>query len=675
MSEENAWERVAERKGAAEELRAEAAAALRRKEARERLIESERARLGVVSAELTRARALASEGAANAAALTTTLRRDKDQLDKYARLAERHATRAAALRKELDETYARNGVAARDVESAGKERGVVVEEGERTRREVEKVRKLTALGEAKAREVVAAAGEEGERVAALQGALEAAEEGLRTALHAAQAAQSAAEVAVREKEVLAKGLGRAGDKASAAAAALSYQRAAQGAIGSEIAAYLGRVKALRSQCAAVAGARDAAGAGVQALSDAYFAASERLRAAQLTVGALEKRSGEGREGVARAEGAVAGVKKARDACAGRLEALGREAARERSAICDATLALRALRGAIGEGDTALIKAHFDITKLEGEEERSASEVAARRNVVREAGEKLRALQRELGALRRDVGANSEALRKAAAGADAGKAAKNALTGEVDKARRVQAECGARVGALKMSMARCSAEWTGRVVEKERLVREIAVLKAKLLVAQAEAGGGGGAAAGAGGAGVGGAGATAAATHAQVVGRLGEELLRAQAELRLLGDEVERPVNLHAWRELREKQPALWDALQRLHGTQRESLRARDRLGALRVALEEEGGRAARAAAAGRGGGVGGLSGSAAGEVLGALSAELKAKRAQVREVEGERRGAAERVREWEGEIARCEEGLEALSAAYVRQARDRKSVV
>jgi hypothetical protein len=111
------------------------------------------------SAELARARAVAGEGAANAAATAGALRKDKEMLERFVRAVERAGARAGALRSELDAVYARNAAVAVEVEAAGKARARAGEECARSRAECERVKKLCALAEGKTREAEAAARE------------------------------------------------------------------------------------------------------------------------------------------------------------------------------------------------------------------------------------------------------------------------------------------------------------------------------------------------------------------------------------------------------------------------------------------------------------------------------------------------------------------------------------
>jgi hypothetical protein len=174
---------------------------------------------------------------------------------------------------------------------------------------------------------------------------------------------------------------------------------------------------------------------------------------------------------------------------------------------------------------------------------------------------------------------------------------------------------AEVDAKLVALGLGGGKYARRVAKREALLRELRALKGRRALAGAAYGVGGTEA------------LCAAATRA-----------RRGVLLRLLADEMERPLNGHRWRELSEKEPARWALLQRVQRGTRLLLEWCAKRRELDTAVEEE--RAAQerpqALAAQK-------ASTHAAEALAALLVELKVKAAAQREVVGQLVAAAVRA--------------------------------
>ena len=169
----------------------------------------------------------------------------------------------------------------------------------------------------------------------------------------------------REKDVLAKGLARQGDKAAAAAAALRYQQSALNSIKGEVGGYLASLKSLRGEAEGVRGSLAAAGEALVQAGALHFEALERGRIAAVEGGAMEEKAKEAREGELKALSALSSARGAAGAAASALEEAVKRVARERSDCGMLRIELGHTKSQLSERDAAMVKTHFDLQKLEG----------------------------------------------------------------------------------------------------------------------------------------------------------------------------------------------------------------------------------------------------------------------------------------------------------------------
>ena len=584
-------------------------------------------------------------GAISAAAVLVALREDEQALANGPRVLTALATKATTLASEVDVALSRNANLAKDIADAEAALNTSRLETSRARADAEKAAKLKALADAKTAEANASEVTLTARIAGLAREGDAAEAGALAATHSAASARLIAEAANREKEALAKGLTKAGDKARAASAAAGYQTAALNAMKTQVSALAARAVVRAHEYNTICALRDASVVEAAAATARFIAATDKGAVAGNAAAEMERR----RAALAAklhdtmADRGVAAS--ARASAARALEAAHaalKEAQAELKSVGERMSLLRA-ECAAKDGDMVVF--HLAQSRAQSATAVSDAEVAALRVSAATtcqlsataASEALR-----LAALQSE--AEVELIRQARARREAEAESHMLSTNSTDR-RSALFALYEKLAAQRMAMAAGVRAWASLSAERDTAMHTVSKLKA-IDTAGAE-------------------GATAAAAASAEMCALEGDVAHARVKLAILTRSASMPLNLHRWRDLAERDPRRWAELQRSHAAQKRLLEMGD---AAAVTAAEADAELLRADTVQRSLDRSPAHAADAAEALSALGAELKDKTAKLRALEVEREVAAKRVAEARIVLQQTKDALDAVNMTHARTA-------
>jgi chromosome segregation ATPase len=514
----------------------------------------------------------------------------------------------------------------------------------RLKRDTAKATKLQALTATKITEA------EEKRVAAeaqraeLQRHLEEVEAAVEAERRRNDVKRQAVDDASREKEVLSKGLTKAGEKSRAAAEAVALQASSRRNLQAEIAGYAATVKRLRAEIDELQVQRAQYAASCDEAAQAYFTAAEGVKLQELQIAALQRKLEEGSGKVKQQQALYEAVRADRNMYSKSLVAAHADIGEMRRTFRTLKRSIDALKEEITAKDHSLVKEHFEHHRVEKEKEALRHEVTRVQKQVQSCEHIVANQEGEAAKLAAVIAeADGERARQAKE-YDAVLAERNLLQGQLVKR---DGELGAlyeKLRVQKSALANGAAAFAQRAAERDDLAARVAALKGELLVAQTQT--------------------TDGAALAAEAKRLEADLRGEKTKIRALTEELERPINIHRWRTLADRDPERWALLQRVHALQKRLVEARDEIrGREALITERERAYAEVKAALAR------QPGPEAADAVAGYQANLKTKAKQLRGLEAELESYRGKVADYRRELARVDEAMDGLTQAYIRRMR------
>ena len=642
---------VSATKEAIARLRAEALTLLRAKEAKDAELRSSQGRVLTLTSELKGKTGSAEAGQAEVLAAQESLKLDRQQLDRLIKDYDRIKARSLRLTGDIDEQMHVNEKAAAELDELRVSAESFQREEGRLRQEAVKNGKLQALTAEKIKESEAKLAELQARLSELGAKASQVEEETRASKARADSQRQSLGDMEREKEVLAKGLLKQGDKAKGAAAAVSAQQGMRRALESEVAGYVATLRRLRAEVDSLQESRVRLAAEADAAAEAFFAAAEGVKLQELQVAALTKRLGEGQTKLGQQQKLYEEVKADRNDYSKQLVLAHAEIAEMKRVFKDASRRVEALKEDIMAKDQALVKHHFDHHRVDTEKEALRLEVARVQKQI-QACEHIVSNQevetRKLTAIASEAEAEFSRQRKEL---DAVRAERTLLLQQLEKRDVELTQLYGKLLAQKSVLSNGAASFARRAAERDATAAKVASRKGELLLMTTQL-------------------SDTRALELECL-KLESDLQREKAKIRSLTEELERPINIHRWRALEDRDPEKWALIQRTHNLQRRVLEARGELRARDEAL-----RAAEAEFAELRGHLAKMpsarSDEGTPEVVASLQAKLKDKARQARSLEADLEAQRALCEDFKRELARVDEGLERLAQEHVRRMRARR---
>jgi chromosome segregation ATPase len=220
--------------------------------------------------------------------------------------------------------------------------------------------------------------------------------------------------------------------------------------------------------------------------------------------------------------------------------------------------------------------------------------------------------------------------------------RNLLVSQLVKRDTELAALYERLRVQKSMLANGAASYAKSAAEREDLAARLSALKGELLVAKTQTG-------------------DTAALEAEAK-RLEADVRAEKTKIRSLTEELERPINIHRWRTLADRDPEKWALIQRMQALQKRVLETKDELRDREVRIAEAEKEYTKLKEA-----LSRQPGPDIVETVGSYQATLKGKAKQLAALEGELAGYRGRVEEYRRELTRISESMDALADDYVRR--------
>jgi len=583
--------------------------------------------------------------------------------------------RHAKLADDLTEQMKANQAVSGELSTLSDAQALTAGEVARIKKETERLAALQALSLRKVEEAEEKRAAEAAKVEDMRREVEELEEEVASERRRLEVKRTSLDDLRREKDVLSRTLATAEDRSRNAAEVVAAQESARRNLQAELAGYASTMRRLREQIdgleeqrlkyAAQAeeaqqvrrGRRGAACATTANqfsppphahasgwIEQAYYTALEGVKLQELQMAALQRKIEEGGAKLKQQQSLYDAVKADRNMYLKNLSDANAEIGEMRRAFKQLSHTIDSVRTDIEAKDAALIREHSEHHRVEKDKESLRNEVTRIQKQVQSCDQILASQEIEMAKLNAIIAEADAERGRQQKEYDAVVAERNLLQGQLVKRDAELAALYERLRVQKSSLANGAASYAKLAAERDDLAARIAALKGELLVAQ---------------------------TQTSDVGSLEAEAKRLEADLRAektkirsLTEEVERPINIHRWRALSDRDPERWALIQRIHALQKRVVESRDEIRVKEARIGEREREYAKLKEA--------LARQPGPEVLEAIStyqATLKEKAKQLKALEGELDTYRDRVGEYRRELARIDESMEGLNEAYMRRMR------
>lgn len=622
--------------------RASAAALQRSKDNKDKQLSELQQSVVALNEELRLKTGAAEAGSKDVMGAQDSLKRDRQTLDRYVKEYDRLKAKAQRLTEDIDESMRQNqGVAAEIQELQGKIDSFRSEES-RLRRDAEKATKLHSLCLEKIKETENKISDAENKVSQVKSQMDALEKEVQSERRLLESKQQGAADMVREKEVLGKGLSKQGDKAKGAQAAASFQSGVKKMLESEISGYISTLKRLRDEIDELQVARLKLVAELDVAAQSYFTAAEGVKLQELQIAALQRKIEEGNTKLRQQQSLYESVKADRNQYSKQLVSAHAELNEMKRDFKNLTRRIEALKEEITGKDETLVKLHFQHHRVEKEKESLKAEVQRVAKQVQACDHIAGNQESEIKKLSAIVAEAEAEYTRQQKELDAVKAERTLLLQQLQKRDAELTQLYGKLQVQKSMLANGAAAFARKAAERDELAAKVAARKGDLLLATTQL--------------------SDTSALENECNKLENDLRNEKARIRALTEELERPINIHRWRALEDRDPEKWTLIQKMHSMQRRVLEVREEIkardDAIKVAEVEYNklkGHLSKAP------------GPEMAEAIAQCQSNLKEKARQMKALELDLENARQQCDDYKREMARIDEGMERMTQEYIRR--------
>jgi DNA repair exonuclease SbcCD ATPase subunit len=374
----------------------------------------------------------------------------------------------------------------------------------------------------------------------------------------------------------------------------------------------------------------------------YFTAMEGVKLQELQMAALQRKIEEGNAKLKQQQSLYDAVKADRNLYSKNLAEASAEIADMRRMYKQLSHTIDSVKSDIETKDVSLIKEHYEHHRVEKDKESLRNELTRVQKQIQSCEQILSSQESEISKLNAIIAeADAEKTRQSKE-YESVVAEKNLLQSQLVKRDSELAALYERLRVQKSSLANGAAAYAKIAAERDDLRARISALKGELLVADTQT-----------------SDVKALENEAK---RLDGDLRAEKMKIRGLTEELERPINIHRWRALGDRDPERWALIQRIHALQKRVLEARDNIQAREAAIAEKEKEYSKLKTA-----LARQPGPDISETIASYQATLKAKTKQLRALEAELESYRSRVDEYKRERSRITEALDKSSQEYFRR--------
>jgi DNA repair exonuclease SbcCD ATPase subunit len=446
----------------------------------------------------------------------------------------------------------------------------------------------------------------------------------------------------REKDVLSRSIGTAGDKSKDAEETVTLQGSIRRNLQAEVTTYAATLKTMRDELDELLAQKAQYAAQSEEAQQSYFTALEGVKLQELQMAALQRKIEEGNAKLKQQQSLYDAVKADRNLYSKNLADANAEISDMRRMYKQLSHTIDSVKGDIETKDVNLIKEHYEHHRVEKDKESLRNELTRVQKQIQSCEQILASQESEISKLNAIIAeADAEKMRQSKE-YESVLAEKNLLQSQLVKRDSELAALYERLRVQKSSLANGAAAYAKTQAERDDLKARISALKGELLVSDTQT-----------------SDVKALENEAK---RLEGDLRAEKMKIRALTEELERPINIHRWRALADRDPERWALLQRIHALQKRVLESRDNIREREVAIAEKEKQYGKLKTS-----LARQPGPDISETIASYQATLKAKTKQLRALEGELDSYRSRVEEYKRERTRINESLEKASQDYIRR--------
>lgn len=531
--------------------RREIKAAVTARESADGELVSKQGEVRALERELEEKLAVAAASSKEAAIAGEALKGARDEMDKLTRKYDKLHERVARATGELDSATHGNEAIAGDLHTLETELADVRREVASTQSDTARVTKLVALTLKKIR---TAQEQQGEAEAAQEAARNKAAE--VTGQAEEQRKRNAAEKAAlddlrRQREVLHRSVATQADKVRKVKELLAMHKNTVANLTSETAAFRTAVVNLRTEVDAVQADRDATVGELEAATQRYFAAVEGVKVQELAVAALQRKIAEQNARLKQQQTLYETVRGERNSYSKQL--IESQAAIEEMKRQFKTLnfQIQNLKDEITSKKHALLSEHYSNHSVQRQKDALAAELARVQKQIYAAEKILANQDAEVVKLNRIIHEADEERSRQEKELAAVISERDVLRVQLVRRDEELASLYEKLKVQKSTLARGAATYTAQMSDLHARKRRVGELMGELEVAKAQV--------------------ANLPIMEKEVKRIEADLLAERTKVRKLEDELQRPVNVHRWRQLEVSDPERFAMLQKVSALQRQQI--------------------------------------------------------------------------------------------------------
>jgi len=537
--------------GDIDEKRREIKAAAAARESADNELGGKQTEVRALERELEEKLSIAESSGREASIAQEALKGARDEMDKLTRKYDKLHERVSKSTAELDAATHANEAVAGDLHQLETELADMRREVASTQGDTARITKLVSLTLSKIREAQqqqarAEEAQEAARNTAKAIASEAEEQRKRNA-----AEKGSLDDLRRQREVLHRSVSTQADKIRKVKELLALHKNTVASLTSEVSAFRTAVVQLRSEMDVLMEDRDTTVGELQSATQRYFAAVEGVKVQELAVAALQRKIAEQNAKLKQQQTLYETVRAERNSYSKQL--IESQAAIEEMKRQFKTLnfQIQNLKDEITSKKHALLSEHYNNHKVQKEKEALAADLTRVQKQIYAAEKILGNQDAEVVKLNRIIHEADDERTRQAKELQAVVSERDVLRVQLVKRDEELSTLYEKLKVQKSTLARGAATYSSQMSDLHARKRRVAELMGELQVAKAQV--------------------SNLPVMEKEVTRIEADLLAERTKVRKLEDELQRPVNVHRWRQLEVSDPERFAMIQKVTALQKQQI--------------------------------------------------------------------------------------------------------
>ena len=372
---------------------------------------------------------------------------------------------------------------------------------------------------------------------------------------------------VREREVMNKMLVKTGDRTQAVYDLIKVNENTQKNLRNEIAGYRGHVKKQRENVQDLVADRERYEKEAEVANQRYLAALEEAKLQDLQSSALQKKITEVEGKLKTQQNLYEAVRSDRNLYSKNLIESQKEIAEMKRRFKVMHHEIEQLKDDITSKDHSLVKEHFNHHRVDKEREGLKNELTRLQKQIQSSEHIVVNQEHEISKLSSIIQEADEENQRQQKEYDAVIHDRDNLRSQLIQRNEELTALYEKIKIQKSTLHKGEHQFNEQVSEIVKLRQQLYQLTQEDNVAQEQL--------------------SCAPELKAELHRLERDVLREKSKIKALGDELERPINIHRWRELEGSDPQRFEQIRKIHGLQKKLIKLSEDVSAKDVMIEEK----------------------------------------------------------------------------------------